>query len=140
MLKTPSFYDGKAKHLQIANPRNCIELIEEGIFINKSKTDYILNKKEIFFDFSIENKFLPIDGICDNIQQIKDKYSFWFNHPNLNFCVELKLIKKSEQPSNGGFMWKKEDYIGTKKAKFGYLKDEKSIKQVFLFHIIFLKS
>lgn len=114
--------------------------IEQGIFESPSFSmgNFIANNKENYFDFdSPEHEYLGAYGVCDNINQVKEKYENWFSRPDLKFCVSFTSVKKAEQESEGGWRWHKwGEYIGTKNPQHEYLYDEgEDINEVFVYHI-----
>jgi hypothetical protein len=115
------------------------EEVETGIFISPSFSfgNLIADAKEEYFDFQDENDYLGACGVCDTIDQVKEKYSKWINDPELKFCISFSKVTKSEQSSEGGWRWHKwGEYIGTKEPKCEYLYDEDDdIQEVYCYHI-----
>jgi len=109
--------------------------VETGIYESPSFSfgNTIQNAKEDYFDFE---GFGPY-GVCDNIDQVKDRYSKWLNNPELDFCISFTKVSKSDQPSDGGWRWHKwGEYIGTKDPQHEYLYDEGNhIQEVYVYHI-----
>lgn len=115
-------------------------LIEDGIFFSPSfnMEHFVVDEKEPYYLFVDDSgKFYSPYGVCDTIQQIKDKYAKWFNDENLKFFVSVTPVYKSEQPESGGWRWHKwGDYIGEKERKHEYLYDEDdTIQEVLVYHI-----
>lgn len=80
-------------------------------------------------------------GVCDNINQVLDKYKAVVDNPHNQIVITLSSIKKSEQDPNGGWRWHKwGEYIGTHKIKHEYLYDEEGIEEVLCFHILSVKK
>lgn len=115
------------------------EEVETGIFISPSFSfgNSIKNDKNEYFDFKNEDEYLGSYGVCDTIEQVKEKYSKWLNDPELKFCISFTKVTKSEQPANGGWRWHKwGEYIGTKEPQYEYLYDEgDDIQEVYCYHI-----
>ena len=75
-------------------------------------------------------------GVADNLEQILEQYAIDLENPNRKFCVALEVVKKDEQPEDGGWRWHKwGPYIGNHKIQCEYLYDEVGIEQVLLYHI-----
>ena len=108
---------------------------ETGIFFcsHWSFDQEIRNKKEQWPDFEGLGPY----GVCDTVQQVKEKYAKWLNDPALNFCISFTKVSKANQPSDGGWRWHKwGEYIGEKEPQYEYLYDEgPEIEEVFCFHI-----
>ena len=102
------------------------ELIDTGVF-----------DKNEYFDFQNEDEYLGAYGVCDTIDQVKEKYSKWLNDPKLKFCISFTKVTKAEQPADGGWRWHKwGEYIGTKEPQYEYLYDEgDDIHEVYCYHI-----
>ena len=113
--------------------------IETGIFISPSFSfnNSIQNKKNEYFGFVSEDEYLGPYGVCDNAEQVKQKYSKWLNDPELKFCVSFTKITKSEEPESGGWRWHKwGSYIGDKNPQCEYIYDEDDdIQEVYCYHI-----
>lgn len=111
------------------------EKIETGIFISPSFSfgNLIVNNKNEYFDFDNLGAY----GVCDSIEQVKEKYSKWLEDSKLRFCISFKKVTKAEQPSEGGWRWHKwGEYIGVKNPQNEYLYDEDDdIQEVYCYHI-----
>lgn len=75
-------------------------------------------------------------GVCDNYQQVLEKFPFLQTDEN-QYVVTVTVMKKCHQPPQGGWRWHKwGEYIGTKNPQHEYLYDEdESIQEVFCYHI-----
>jgi hypothetical protein len=75
-------------------------------------------------------------GVCDNYQQVLEKYPFLQADDN-QYVLTVCVVKKSDQPESGGWRWHKwGEYVGTKTPLHEYLYDEDdSIQEVFCYHI-----
>jgi len=75
-------------------------------------------------------------GVCDNYQQVLEKYPF-LNEDSNQYVLTVTVVKKSDQSESGGWRWHKwGEYIGTKNPQHEYLYDEDdSIQEVFCYHI-----
>jgi len=74
-------------------------------------------------------------GVCDNIDQILNKYPELQNSDR-KFIVSLVSMLKSEQSKSGGWRWHKwGEYIGEQNPTHEYLYDEPEIEEVFVYHI-----
>jgi hypothetical protein len=94
----------------------------------------IQNEKDEYFEF--EDYSLSPYGVCDNLEQIKEKYAKWLNSPDFDFCVSLTPVEASSQPRDGGWRWSKwGEYIGTQNPCREYLHDEPEIELIYCFHI-----
>jgi len=113
--------------------------VEPGIFITPGFNFdvYIQNSVEPYFSFANEEIYLSSFGVCDNIQQVKDKYSKWLQNPKHKFCISFTKVEKSNQEPQGGWRWHKwGSYIGEKNPLMEYLYDEDdSIEEVYCYHI-----
>ena len=73
--------------------------IEPGIFMSPSFNmgNKIANAMDEYFFFDIDD--LSSYGVCDTIDQVKEKYSQWLNLPDMKFCISftkvMSLLKKS---------------------------------------------
>lgn len=116
---------------EIVNP-------QVGIYITPSFSfgNDILQKHESYPDFDTDYEYQPY-GVCDNVEQVLEHYKQWLELPDRNFCISFTKVKKSEQPSNGGWRWHKwGKYIGDKTPEFEYLYDENdSIQEIYCYHI-----
>ena len=112
---------------------------ETGIFLSKSFCfdNSIKNEKNDYFSFTNDLEYLSPYGVCDTIEQVKEKYKNWLNDTVLKFCISFTKVIKSEQPSIGGWRWHKwGKYIGNKNPEFEYLYDENDdIQEVYCYHI-----
>jgi len=78
-------------------------------------------------------------GVCDNYDQVLQKYPFIESTDN-KYVLVMSPIFKKHQPEDGGWRWHKwGDYIGTHDIQHEYLYDEEGIEHVFLFHLYALK-
>lgn len=110
--------------------------IEPGIYIcpHFNLGNDILNKKEDYFDF--EDFSLSPYGVCDNIEQVKNRYANWLNKTDFDFCISFTPVEASSQPHDGGWRWSKwGEYIGTQNSCREYLHDEPEIELIYCFHI-----
>ena len=116
--------------------------IEPGIFMSPSFNmgNKIANAMDEYFFFDIDD--LSSYGVCDTIDQVKEKYSQWLNLPDMKFCISFTKVTKSEQGPVGGWRWHKwGPYIGSKTPQHTYLYDEDdSIQEVLIFHIYRLEN
>jgi hypothetical protein len=81
------------------------------------------------------DEWLANYGVCDNFQQVLDRYLI-AEIPDRKFCVALCPIFKGDEPPTGGWRWHKwGPYIGTQKSECEYLYDEKDIDVVLIYHI-----
>ena len=127
----------------LVNPKlrhsRLVKEIEMGIFIIGSFNfdNLISNRIEKYYEFEDEGRYLGAYGVCDNIEQVKEKYSKWINDPDLKFFISFAEVKKSDQPSEGGWRWHKwGNYIGIKEPQGEYLYDEDDdIQKVYCYHI-----
>ena len=80
-------------------------------------------------------------GVCDNYQQILDKFPD-INDPNKLHVISLTPVLKSDQPARGGWRWHKHGaYIGNLSPQHEYLYDEdSSIQQVYMFDVYELED
>lgn len=78
-------------------------------------------------------------GVCDNEQQILDKWSHLEAGQQRHFITMTPIYKK-HQSEWGGWRWHKwGEYIGNHEIEYEYLYDEKDIEVVYVFHIYTLK-
>jgi len=71
-------------------------------------------------------------GVCDNYQQVLDRYPE-LNDVNRKFVLSLCKISKKE---NSGWRWHKwGKYIGVQNSQCEYIDDESEIEEVYVYHI-----
>lgn len=121
--------------LSVIGQGGVVKNVEQGIYLSNSFSfgNTILENKNEYFDFGEHGSY----GVCDNIEQVKEKYGKWLNSPNIKFCVSFTKVEKSKQSESGGWRWHKwGEYIGTKTPQFEYLYDEgDDITEVYCYHI-----
>ena len=75
-------------------------------------------------------------GVCDNYQQVLNKYSEYVNDPNRKFVIGLTPVVRENQESSGGWRWEKwGEYIGDFIPQCDYLYDEPEIEIIYTFQI-----
>lgn len=92
---------------------------------------------EDFRSFYRRASEIPRYGVCDSVEQFKttDLYAKLASETRI-FAVSFVEIRKSEQPSHGGWRWHKwGEYIGRHDPQCEYLYDEEGIESVFCFHV-----
>lgn len=73
-------------------------------------------------------------GVADNLEQILAHGRSIVESPK-EFILSITPMKKSEQPSEGGWRWHKwGEYIGTQTPTTEYLFDEPLVEEVWVFH------
>lgn len=76
-------------------------------------------------------------GVADNLDQIKTHLSRYWFEADKTFVLALGLVKKIDQPDDGGWRWHKwGTYIGDQDPQYEYLADEPDIDEVLLFEFI----
>lgn len=139
MLVTPNLIFDKTTQeiLSLMGQGGLPTEIEKGIYLTPSFSfgNSIVDKKEDYFEFY--NYDLSPYGVCDTIDQVKERYEKWLNHPDYKFCVSFTKVVKSEQSPQGGWRWHKwGEYIGSKNPKMEYLYDEdETIQEVYCYHV-----
>lgn len=121
------------------------ELINQELVGNEMVPKVVAEK--IFDDYSyLDLEEMSISypyGVCDNYQQVLDRLeniNYYLNSDE-KFCIILSRIKKSNQPSKGGWRWHKwGEYIGDHKITTEYLYDEPNIDEVYVFNIYRIKE
>lgn len=79
-------------------------------------------------------------GVCDNEDQILNKWSHLENSNQRHF-ITMTPIYKEDQPESGGWRWHKwGEYIGNHPIECEYLYDEEDIEVVYVFHIYTLTA
>lgn len=74
-------------------------------------------------------------GVADTVQQVLDHFKAEVEHPTRWFILAITVIRKVDQPPQGGWRWHKwGPYLGTHKKQCEYLYDERGITQVLCFH------
>lgn len=77
-------------------------------------------------------------GSADNIQQVLRKHRKMLMNPDQKFVIEYHVI---DRETGGGYRWHKNgSYIGTKKPKHEYLRDDTHIDSIIQYNIILLKE
>ena len=118
--------------------------VETGIYLSNSFSfdSNIVGIVNQYFEFGQDDdgNYLGAYGVCDSIEQVKQKYAKWLNDENLKFCASFTRIDKSDQPPDGGWRWHKwGTYIGDQNPQEEYLYDEDGIETVFCYHIYEIK-
>lgn len=87
------------------------------------------------FEQTNEDEYLGAYGVCDNYQQILDKYPELMVRDR-KFFVTLCKVTAAEEESPGGWRWHKwGTYIGTHDPQYEYIADETGIEFVYCYHI-----
>lgn len=112
--------------------------VQEGIYMCPSFSfgNQIAGKKNDYPEFDDNYEYSPY-GVCDNVEQVLERYKQWLNDPGRKFCISFTKVTKAEQPDQLGWRWHKwGEYIGTKNPQHEYLYDEDdSIQEVYCYHI-----
>jgi len=121
-----------------------VDEVEPGVFETSTYTFHHLIEEpcEPYHEFKIADKYLWAYGVCDNLQQVKNRYKKWLKDPDSFYCISMKPILRSKQPYQDGWRWDSKkwgDYIGDKNPQHEYLRDEEDIWKVYCFQIIQLK-
>lgn len=86
-------------------------------------------------DENIADKWIG-SGVCDNYEQVIDKYNDLLSNPHKKYVIGLSTIERVKQPAKGGWRWHKwGEYIGTQTPKHEYLYDDVHIDKVYYFQI-----
>lgn len=111
---------------------------QEGIYICPSFSfgNQILENHEAYPKFDDNYEYGPY-GVCDNVEQVLERYKQWLELPGRKFCISFTKVTKSEQESQYGWRWHKwGEYIGTKEPRCEYLYDEdENIQEIYCYHI-----
>lgn len=100
---------------------------------------YLVDQKETLSYMKAGKNLISGYGVCDNFQQILDKYKF-IEDCEQKYVISLTPIFKSHQPEYDGWRWHKwGEYIGIHEIKHEYLYDEEDLDYVFVFHIYPIK-
>lgn len=76
-------------------------------------------------------------GVCDNLEQLKSRLPKEVIESQTHYVISIVNIKKSQQPSTGGWRWHKwGPYIGNQNPLCEYLYDEPNIEEVFTYSIL----
>ena len=82
------------------------------------------------------DSFLSSYGVADNIEQVKERFAKVIANPDVQICIALTPVFKSNEPEDGGWRWHKwGEYIGTQNPQCEYLYDEPDIDLVLCFHV-----
>jgi hypothetical protein len=74
-------------------------------------------------------------GVCDSVEQLLAACPE-LETPGREFVVTVTVIRKADEPSEGGWRWHKwGEYIGTQDPQCEYIHDEPTIEEVLCFHI-----
>lgn len=74
-------------------------------------------------------------GVCDDVEQLLAACPE-LEAAGREFVVTVTLIRKADEPSDGGWRWHKwGEYIGTQDPRCEYIHDELKIEEVLCFHI-----
>lgn len=80
-------------------------------------------------------------GVCDSSSQLVESLPKAVLEGPEKFVVSMVLLKKSEQPKEGGWRWHKwGPYIGHQKPQREYLADEPEIEEVWTYHVYKLEG
>jgi hypothetical protein len=113
--------------------------IETGIFISPSFSfgNNIADACDKYTSFENDEGELSAYGVCDTVEQVKQKYAQWLDDPSEKYCIAFTLVTKDSQPERYGWRWHKwGEYIGDKSPQHEYLYDEDdSIQEVYCYHI-----
>lgn len=75
-------------------------------------------------------------GVADTVEQVKEHYAHVIANPDVQICIALMPVFKSNEPEHGGWRWHKwGEYIGTHKPQCEYLYNEPDIDMVLCFHV-----
>ena len=75
-------------------------------------------------------------GVCDNYEQVLEKYKDILNDTDKNYVIGMCTIDREKQPTEGGWRWHKwGEYIGNQNPEHEYLYDDTHIDRVYCFHI-----
>lgn len=116
--------------------------IEDGVFqINHFSGDLLLRHRPQYDDEFFETPDgISSYGVCDSWEQLKPLLPKTIQSKDC-FVIFLTCIKKSEEPSDGGWRWHKwGKYVGVQEPAQEYLYDEAHIEEVYIFHIYKLNS
>lgn len=84
----------------------------------------------------VTEEYQSFYGICDNLEQVLEKYKDKVKDPNKNYIVTLTPVLRSEQPSDYGWRFHKwGEYIGTHDIVYEYLYDQADIDLVYVYHL-----
>jgi len=74
-------------------------------------------------------------GVCDSYEDILTQCPE-IDNPRRKFIICLTLVKKADEPSQGGWRWHKwGPYIGKHEITREYLADEPLVEQVYCYHV-----
>jgi hypothetical protein len=75
-------------------------------------------------------------GVCDSVEQLLEKCPELVTDKTRKFVVTVTHLKKSDEPSVGGWRWHKwGPYIGNHVPMCEYLYDEPIIEEILVYHI-----
>lgn len=75
-------------------------------------------------------------GVCDNYEQILERYDNLLSNPDKNYVVGLCTVRRKDQGPDGGWRWHKwGKYIGTQNPQHEYLYDDTHIDEIYCYHI-----
>ena len=91
------------------------------------------------FDDSEED--IPAYGVVDSLAQFVELFGVKLCASKHGYAVGFTEVKKSEQPSEGGWRWHKwGEYYGNYEPKHEYLYHEEGIEEVVTFSVLRKKS
>lgn len=102
-------------------------LYETGVYEFPSFNSYNFIGRSKQYYFEAEDGFeWSISGVCDNYNQVKEKYADILNDDNKQkYIIALYKVQQKFEPQRWGWRWKKfGDYIGKHKIEKEYLYDE----------------
>ena len=111
---------------------------ETGIYeVGHFSFEYLFAEKcETWFDLGDRH---DNHGVCDNYQQILDKFPE-IKASDARYCIAITPIEKKKQSDWGGWRWHKwGTYIGKGEPTCEYLYDEPIIEKVYVYTVYRLK-
>jgi hypothetical protein len=113
---------------------NEITLLETGVYETGHFSFEYLFEEECETWFNLDDSY-DNHGVCDNYQQILDKFPVLVES-KVKYCICITPIEKKKQSSWGGWRWHKWGaYIGNMEPTCEYLFDEPIIEKVYVYTV-----
>lgn len=123
---------------------NGIDLSSENTYFEHYETGVYRHNGYIFnFDGfineqceeNISDKWVAY-GVCDDYEQVLEKYKDILNNPNKNYVIGLCTVDRIKQSPEGGWKWSGwGEYIGIQNPEHEHIYNDTHIDKVFCFHI-----
>ncbi len=134
----PSFiYAGIAKinGVDLSDEKNYFEHYETGVYRHDGYTFNLSGFIVEHCSNTLVDEWIAF-GVCDNYQQIKDKYKSLLEDCDKKYVIIMNTVTRENQSAEGGWRWHKwGPYIGNQNPQHEYLYYDTHIDKVYCYHI-----